>query len=97
MLYPKIAVLGIATMKHKIAQGKSGDSVTKIWVDISEILDALPFYVLLVDENHNILQANSKVREHLNVEPREIIGKYCPKVIHGIDGPFEGCPLEEAG
>jgi PAS domain S-box-containing protein len=64
-------------------------------MDISQILDALPFYVLLVDENHTILQANSKVQEHLGVDPKKVIGGYCPRVIHGVDGPFEGCPLEE--
>ena len=83
-------------MRHKIAKDEFGGSGIKAWVSISEILDALPFYVLLVDENHNILQANSKVRQHLGVEPEEVIGEYCPKVVHGIDGPFEGCPLEEA-
>ncbi len=83
-------------MRHKIAEGEFGGSDIKTWIDISEILDALPFYVLLIDENHYILQANSKVRQHLGVEPEEIIGEYFPKVVHGIDGPFEGCPLEEA-
>jgi PAS domain S-box-containing protein len=71
----------------------AGDEFTP---DISDILDALPFYVLLVDEDHHILSANRAVRKHLGVEPEEIKGKYCPKVIHGLDGPFEGCPLEEA-
>lgn len=64
--------------------------------DILAIIDALPFYVLLIDANHYILQANRAVREHLGLEPEDIIGKYCPKVIHGIDEPFYACPLEEA-
>jgi len=64
--------------------------------DISNILDALPFYVLLVDEDHHILSANRAVRTHLDVDPEEIKGRYCPKVVHDLDGPFEGCPLEEA-
>ncbi len=64
--------------------------------DISDLLDALPFYVLLVDEEHHILSANRAVQAHLGVEPEAIKGGYCPKVIHGLEGPFEGCPLEEA-
>ena len=69
---------------------------THIDLTIGDILDALPFYVMLVDEGHHILQANKAVQTHIGVSPKNIIGKYCPKVIHGINGPFEGCPLEEA-
>ncbi len=64
--------------------------------DLLDILDALPFYVLLIDEHHYIIQANSVVQTLLGMEPKDIVGKYCPKVIHGIDEPFYGCPLEEA-
>ena len=69
---------------------------TSVGLDIPDILDALPFYVLLINEHHYILQANSAVKAQLGLEPKDIIGKYCPKVIHGLDGPFYGCPLEEA-
>jgi PAS domain S-box-containing protein len=65
-------------------------------VEVVDILDAFPFYVLLVDEDHNILEANEAVHSHLGVNRTDIIGKYCPKIVHGIDHPFSGCPLEEA-
>jgi PAS domain S-box-containing protein len=63
---------------------------------VLDILNALPFYVIIVDEEHHILEANEAVYSHLGVKREEVLGKYCPKVIHGIDGPFQGCPLEEA-
>jgi PAS domain S-box-containing protein len=69
---------------------------TRVDISISNILDALPFYVLLIDEDHYILQSNRAVQKQFGVNPREIIGQYCPKIIHGLDKPFEGCPLEEA-
>jgi len=65
-------------------------------VDFREILDALPFYVLLVDSEHRIVHANKAVQIELGLDPSDIIGGYCPKVIHGLDTPFYGCPLEEA-
>jgi PAS domain-containing protein len=43
---------------------------------VSDILEALPFYVLLLDEQHQILQANSAVREQLGFTPEAIVGKY---------------------
>ena len=71
-------------------------SKTSITVDVLDILDAVPFYVLLVDADHYILEANSAVYTQLGVKREDILGKYCPMVIHGLQQPFPGCPLEEA-
>ncbi|MFC1910109.1 ATP-binding protein [Chloroflexota bacterium] len=65
-------------------------------LNVQNIIDALPFYVLLVDEDHYILQANNAVHTHLKIKPEDIIGKFCPQAIHGLNEPFHGCPLEEA-
>ena len=72
------------------------DTDTDFSLTIPDILDAVPFYILLINEDHYILQANRMVQTALGFEPKDIIGKYCPKIIHGVDGPFYGCPLEEA-
>jgi PAS domain S-box-containing protein len=71
-------------------------SSNAITVDVLDILDAVPFYVLLVDADHYILEANSAVQTQLGVKREDILGKYCPLVIHGLKHPFPGCPLEEA-
>jgi PAS domain S-box-containing protein len=63
---------------------------------ILNIANNLPFYVMLVDADHHILLVNNAVEKRLGVNPDQIIGKYCPKVVHGLNGPFPGCPLEEA-
>ena len=63
---------------------------------LQELADALPFYVMLVDSGHNILLANAAVTGALGVEPQAIVGGYCPKLVHRLEGPFVGCPLEEA-
>ncbi|RJO62953.1 MAG: PAS domain-containing sensor histidine kinase [Dehalococcoidia bacterium] len=62
----------------------------------SDILDAFPFYAMLVDEHHFIIQANKAVLLKLGVHPKDIVGKYCPEVIHGTREPWYACPLEEA-
>lgn len=63
---------------------------------MKSVLDAFPCYVMLIDADHRILCANRAVREKLGVEPDEILGGYCPTVVHGTEGPYEGCPLEKA-
>lgn len=66
------------------------------WAFFKEVIDALPYYVMIIDETHNIIIANEAVMNHLKVEPDTIVGSYCPKVVHGLDTPYPGCPLEEA-
>ena len=78
-------------MKNELHGADTGNEVR-----VSDILEALPFYVMLIDEHHRILQANSAVLEQLGVEPEAIISQYCPRVIHGQDEPWYACPLEEA-
>lgn len=68
----------------------------RISPDLLDILDVLPFYVLLVDSDHLIIHANKAVQKELGLDPKQIVGGYCPKVIHGLDKPFYGCPLEES-
>ena len=83
--------------EHKSSENELRPSLdTEIGLDILDFQDNLPFYVLLVDEDHNIWQANDAVLAQLGVEPKDIIGKYCPKVVHDLDGPFDGCPLEDS-
>jgi len=63
---------------------------------IKRIIDALPYYVLLVDSEHKIQLCNSPVNQTLGLHSRDIIGQYCPKLIHHSDSPIPQCPLEEA-
>lgn len=64
--------------------------------ELQEAIDALPFYVIIVDDKHTIVMVNTVVGKILGLDPKEIIGGHCPKVVHGVDGSFPGCPLEEA-
>lgn len=67
----------------------------EIGFDLQGILDALPFYILLIDSKHHILMANKAITIALGKNPDQVIGGYCPKVIHNSDCPIPQCPLEE--
>lgn len=84
------------TVHDPAGEIKHPPAETSFSADLLDILDALPFYVLLVDSDHYIIHANKTVQAQLGLDPKQIVGSYCPKVIHGIDTPFFGCPLEEA-
>ena len=64
--------------------------------DLQALIDAIPFYVMLVDEKHEILMTNRAIQRDLGLNPQQVIGGFCPKVVHGLDEPYPGCPLEEA-
>lgn len=63
---------------------------------ISSFIDSFPFYVLLIDSDHHILMANNTIKKIVNMSDEQLIGKFCPRVIHGMDSSFPGCPLEES-
>jgi signal transduction histidine kinase len=62
---------------------------------LQSLIDALPFYVLIVDEYHRIVLGNKIVLEQLELDLDQIIGEYCPQIIHGSDKPIPECPLEQ--
>jgi PAS domain S-box-containing protein len=60
------------------------------------LVEALPFYVMVIDQSHRILIANREIVKASGLSASQLRGAFCPKVIHGTDEPFPGCPLEEA-
>ncbi|MFC2059550.1 ATP-binding protein [Chloroflexota bacterium] len=81
-------------IRHHVTQLDVSGSKSR--VEIQQLIDAFPFYVMLVSADHHILMANEMLKQTTGIDPKHIIGGYCPKVVHGLDGPFPGCPLEEA-
>jgi PAS domain S-box-containing protein len=72
------------------------DTLVETDVELQMLLDAFPFYVMVLDEDHKILLANKAMRGDLGLAPEKVVGEYCPKVVHGLEEPYPGCPLEEA-
>ena len=60
------------------------------------LLDAVPFYAVLVDAEHRILAANEVAECDFASGADTLVGRYCPKAVHGDDQPYPGCPLEES-
>ncbi|MFH1532617.1 MAG: HD domain-containing phosphohydrolase [Pseudomonadota bacterium] len=58
------------------------------------LIDAIPHFVMVIDERHRILRVNRTLCDTMGVDGATLLGHHCPKVIHGMDGPFPGCPLE---
>ena len=64
--------------------------------EVRQVLDAFPSLVILVDAEHRIVLANKAVADAAGASAIDLEGQRCTRVLHGIDGVFPGCPLEEA-
>ncbi|HEY5961503.1 MAG TPA: GAF domain-containing sensor histidine kinase [Polyangiaceae bacterium] len=78
-------------MTIEVALRQGDDELLKWW---RAVMDALPFYVLLVDEDHRVVTWNRAMQHEF--PQSDPLGAYCPEVVHGQSHPFEGCPLEDA-
>lgn len=55
--------------------------------------DSIPYGVMLVDNDFNIIRANEYIARITGFPLKEFIGKKCYEVIHRTDKPVEGCPM----
>ena len=60
------------------------------------VLDAMPDIAMLVDSGHRIVYANRACRAAVKWSLEELVGAFCPRVMHGMDAAYPGCPLEES-
>jgi len=100
-LRKSIAGVGKKEQEHKLPKyeyqwgNKNFNEMTFLSI-VQKIINIFHYFIIIVDEDHNILLANDAVLNATGKNIEDIKGCYCPKVIHGIDEPFPGCPLEEA-
>lgn len=61
----------------------------KLW---EETFDAIPDLVLIIGNDHKIVNANRALAEKVGMTKEEIIGMPCYKIIHGTDRQPDYCP-----
>jgi len=68
----------------------------KLSVEVQSLIDAQDHPFVLIDDNYNIVAANSAYKQAYGVETQDIIGRKCHKVSHRSDVPChlngEDCP-----
>ncbi len=61
-----------------------------------QTFDTVPDLIAIIDRNYNILRANRAMADRIEAHPRDLIGKKCYEVCHGIRGPIPICPLQQS-
>ncbi len=63
---------------------------------LQEFMDAFPFFMFIVDEEHRVLRANKAIYWQLKQNPESVVGECCHRAFHRSEEPLEGCLLMEA-
>lgn len=61
-----------------------------------ETFDAALDIIALISADFEILKLNKAGYENIGKKPKELIGKKCYEVVHGLDSPIHGCPCAKA-
>ncbi len=75
---------------------KSHTSEQKLFQMLQEwkvTLDSMPYGVMLIDKEFNIIRANRYISELADVPLKELKSKKCYEVIHRLEGTLDRCPI----
>ncbi|MGO9377619.1 MAG: diguanylate cyclase, partial [Dissulfurispiraceae bacterium] len=61
-----------------------------------QTFDTVPDLIAIIDRDYKILRANKAMADKINAHPRELIGKKCHEICHGIQEPIPICPLHQS-
>jgi len=73
--------------------GKEKDKIQNVLRDLQSAFDAAKDLIMVLDTKFHIIKANLATSRFLKKPVREIIGKTCYTLIHGIDSAPRECPL----
>jgi PAS domain S-box-containing protein len=62
----------------------------------NKVIDATQAMLIIIDKEHNLLDANKSVLQFTKKTKNEIIGKKCYEVMHQLFNPVYGCPLKHS-
>ncbi len=64
--------------------------------ELRATLDSMPYGVMLVDKDFNIIRANRYISEMTGISLDELPGHKCYEVVHGSNDFIERCPLKRS-
>src|SRR5664279_2359359 len=76
-------------------QGEMSEQSRFLSTQFEQILDSLPFYVLLVDSSHHVQFANNAFRKTFKMTLGQVQGAYCPRLVHKCDH-YPACAVDQA-
>lgn len=87
----EVFCVGSDITKRKLAEEKARLAAEE-W---EKTFNAMSDMIFIQDNNNIILKANEAFAKAVHSSPKDIIGKKCHIIIHGIGEPIEQCPFEK--
>jgi len=89
------AVGFVSVAKNISERKKAEEKLRKSSEEWKRTFDAISDIVFILDTNFRFVRVNKALCNTLKKEPRELIGKHCYEVLHGIDRPWPNCPYKK--
>ncbi len=64
----------------------------RIQKEDTRIFDAISDLIMILDDEHRVLQVNKAIIDALGMTEQEMLGRYCFEFMHGKDSPPDFCP-----
>ena len=84
-----------------IAQDITGQKQAKQKVEHAaqewrDTFDAIPDWISIHDKNYKILRVNKAFADTFMMKPKDLIGRTCYELVHGMKEPWPECPHRQA-
>jgi PAS domain S-box-containing protein len=92
------AILGICATQAEleIRSAYAEKKLSRVARQWTATMDAMPEFVAVIGPDHRLLRVNRALARFAAVHPKELIGRQCHQVLHGLDHPWPTCPHAEA-
>ncbi|MCX5716626.1 MAG: PAS domain S-box protein [Candidatus Omnitrophica bacterium] len=84
-----------ATVRDITADKQASQKIKELADAWDRTFNAISDVIFIIDADHNITKANNAAYAMLGAEPGSLIGKKCFEVMHKLDKPWPGCPMEK--
>jgi PAS domain S-box-containing protein len=62
--------------------------------ELSDVFNAMGNLIFVVDKDNVIVRVNDACASFLKSNPKDIIGRKCYEIMHGLSAPLTNCPME---
>ncbi|HEY5999786.1 MAG TPA: PAS domain-containing protein [bacterium] len=95
---PADAVLALfaAHAEAEIRARRSERLLSHVAAQWTETMDAMPEFIAVISPDYRLIRVNRALADLASSHPRDLIGRTCHSVLHGLDRPWPECPHEEA-
>jgi PAS domain S-box-containing protein len=91
------APLGAARPGEPLVLGTQTERLLgAVATQLTAALDAMPELVAVIGGDHTLVRVNRAMASVAGAHPRDLIGRKCHEVLHGLDRPWPECPHRQA-